>query len=95
MKIKDCKIIYEGCIVDIKANAIKEGLEILNSFDRSTRRRTMKRTQKNLDSFISKIRSKLPVTDQEKQDFCDDVGIWFTEQVRTGKHEQYYHGKMQ
>jgi len=95
METKDFKVIYEGCIVDVTATAIKEGLEILASFDRAERRRTMTRTQKNLDSFLSKIQMKLPVTDQEKQDFCDDVGIWFTEQVRTGKHKQYYQGKMQ
>lgn len=95
MEIKYCRIIYEGCIVDVAAIAIKEGLDRLTALDRATRRRIMKRTQNNLDSFLSKIQRKLPVTDQEKQDFCDDVGIWFAEQVRNGKHEQYYHGKMQ
>lgn len=91
MKIKDCTVIYEGCIVDVPGQHIQEGLVVLNDYDRYERTRVLKSVDESLKELLPKAKSNT-LTAKEQKWFFDDVGIWFTEQVRTGKHEQYYHG---
>ena len=92
MEIKNCTVIYEGCIVNVPGKDIEECLVVLNDYDRNTRKRVLKSVDESLKKLLPKAKSNT-LTPKERKWFCDDVGIWFTEQVRTDKHEQYYQGQ--
>lgn len=92
MTIENCTVIYEGCIVEVSAEFITDGLEYLSTMDRNERKAALKAVDKSLEKLLPKIMNG-SITPVERHNFCDDVGIWFVEQVRTGKHEQYQQAK--
>ena len=78
-------VVYDGCLVEMSPERVAEARDYLSAMSRHQRRAALKSAIKSMDGFVDKYHAKEPFTEQERQEFCTDVCIYFAEAVRTGE----------
>lgn len=88
-------VVYEGLAVSIPHAERDDGVRALEDMSETTRRKVVASVVSSMDMFVTRVKSGTAVTQEEKDNFCKDVGIWFCEQVRTGNSAKAFVGSVQ
>ena len=80
------RVSYNGLIADIKKEHLDEQIEYLKHCNRPERKAILKSVEKCLATALKKGARMSP---QELQDICNDIGVWFANEVFEGRAERY------
>lgn len=83
------RVNYNGLIVDIKDEHLKEGIEIISAKSPTERHELMDSVEACLAEVLELLEAGKPITEKMKRNTADDVGLWFSNEVVEGRAEQY------
>ncbi len=84
------RVSYNGLIVDVREEDLQDGISCLSQCSRNERRQILASVKKALDKAL-----RLPeeeqqaLSEQQRQDIANDIGLWFAGEVLAGRAEQY------
>jgi ClpP class serine protease len=83
------RVNYNGLIVDIQEEDLKEVLAFLSSESPPSRKKIVQSVETTLQKILSLVEKGKPLSKQAMQNTSNDVGIWFANETLEGRAEQY------
>lgn len=84
------RVSYKGLIADVREEDLEAGITSLRQCSRQERRQILKSVEKTLDQALRLTASgKAELSEQQRRDIANDIGIWFAGEVLAGRAEQY------
>ena len=84
------RVSYNGLIADVREEDLEDGIAHLRQCSRQERKQILKSVEKALDQALKLTASgKAELSEQQRRDIANDIGIWFAGEVLAGRAEQY------
>lgn len=84
------RVSYNGLIADVRDEDLEAGIASLRECSRQERKQILKSVEKALDQALRLTASgKAELSEQQRRDIANDIGIWFAGEVLVGRAEQY------
>lgn len=84
------RVSYNGLIADVREEDLEAGIASLRNCLRQERKQILKSVEKALDQALRITASgKAELSEQQRRDIANDIGIWFAGEVLAGRAEQY------
>lgn len=84
------RVSYNGLIADVREEDLEAGIASLRQCSRQERKQILKSVEKALDQTLRfTAGGKATLSEQQRQDIANDIGIWFAGEVLAGRAEQY------
>lgn len=80
------RVSYNGLIADVRDEDLEEGIAYLRQCSRSERKQILKSVEKALNQAL-KLKGEL--SEQQRQDTANDIGIWLAGEILAGRAEHY------
>lgn len=83
------RVDYNGLVADVLEEHLQEGIRSLSECSRAERRQILHSVEKALDAAQTRLKAGQPLSEQDRQNIADDIGLWFADQVMRGKADDY------
>lgn len=84
------RVSYNGLIADVREEDLEAGIASLRECSRQERKQILKSVEKTLDQALKFTASgNAELSEQQRRDIANDIGIWFAGEVLAGRAEQY------
>ncbi|MDE3016591.1 MAG: hypothetical protein KGI29_06710 [Pseudomonadota bacterium] len=84
------RVDYNGLIADVRDQDLEEGMAYLKACSRQERKQILKSVEKTLDQALKLTASgKTDLSEQQRRDIANDIGIWFAGETLAGRAERY------
>jgi len=84
------RVDYNGLIADVREEDLEAGIDSLRQYSRQERKQILRSVEKELDKALKLTASgKTDLSEQQRRDIANDIGIWFAGEVLAGRVEQY------
>ncbi len=83
------RVNYNGLIVDIRDEDLKEGIAFLSFESASSRAQIIKSVDSALNKILEKVEKGKALSTQDLQNTSNDIGIWFANETLEGRAEKY------
>ena len=84
------RVSYNGLIADVREEDLEAGIADLAGCSRQERKQILRSVEKALDKALRLTADgKAVLSEQQRKDIANDIGIWFAGEVLAGRAEQY------
>lgn len=83
------RVNYNGLIVDIRDEDLKEAIAVLSSESTNARLQIVKSADDALKKVMKTVEEHKPLSPKTLQNTANDICIWFANETLEGRAEQY------